>query len=301
MKYLVLLLLAVMTAQASAAIINVRPDNVAGHHGTSHDPVTGKYYQSESLNSPVFKVFANESDFRSGVIERQFSAQRAGTYFEVINDKLYTRTGSIYGNTVSVYDVNTLAALNTISIPQLSPANGWQGGFTWGGGASLNFISDDLDLYMFGRSSSSQNFLLLSMNKDDLSVQNVINTGITDNVLYASIVNGVLFTQANNNNTGFAKRYDIASNALTSINLSLDIGNGLYITNMNYTKESDTLYYSNYTQRTISEIQNASLLLSSPIPQSNTEVTEVPEPATLGLLGLSALLLMRRKGLASKK
>lgn len=292
MKYFVVALVFLLSTPVSAAFMSVKSDLTTAHSGVSHDPVTGKFYQSDSYFNDQIRVFANEADFRNNIVEKTLNIAQRGTYFEVIGGKFYTRNTTNTAS-IAVFDAETGTLLQASNVGQLNPING-SGGFNWGGYSSMNFIADGLDLYLFGKSTISTEYLLLKMNQSDLSVDSVIATGMFNSLGYAAMVNGVLFASTSYHLTQFDYRFDLDQSTLSNINFdfSLDSANFAYLTHLNYVQESDTLYLNDYNSRKTFELANASQSLNAPIKRV---VNSVPAPASLAIFAFALLVIRRFK------
>ena len=154
---------------AQASIINVDfvTNTKARHDGTAFDAATGKYYASGYYSgNVVLDVFDNLAAFESNTVSSTLALSgvtQSSTYFEVMNGVVYRRND---GNSISFssFDATTGQRLNTNALATMGGANGSQT-FNWGGYSGVNFMSDNADLYLFGKNTSS-NWQLNRMNTD---------------------------------------------------------------------------------------------------------------------------------------
>lgn len=128
----------------------------------------------------------------------------------------------------------------------------------------MNFMEDNGNLYVFGGSSSTSEYIMQQLDAN-LNILATYNTGIAKSigVGFASVVNGSLFLGSNFTNGLFDYKFDLSHSLLTSVNFDFNID--CYITNTNYVSSTDTLHISNVTDDSTYQISSASeqLLVAS--------------------------------------
>jgi hypothetical protein len=274
---------------ANAGIITssfVKNDTQASAHtGTAVDSSTGKYYQRDNYSNGLIHVYSSKSDFENNIKEATVSTSTRGTYFEVINGKIYSRTDNS-SNLVSIFDATTGALLQTTQLSSFSGSNGVDGGFGWGGYSSMNFMEDNGNLYVFGGSSSINEFIIQEVDLG-LNVLATYNTGLSKNIGagFASIINGSLFLGSAYYLGLFDYQFNLSNSQLTSVNFDFNVDG--YLTNTNYVSSTDTLYISNLNGDSTYMVANASSQLLVP--------TDVSEPSALAIFALGIMGLASRR------
>jgi hypothetical protein len=296
MKIFISLIICFFISNVSATLITSSSVSTGSnfHAGTAYDASTNKYYRRSFYGN--FSEFDDLASFDSNSPSRTFSLSTLthGSYFEVKNGVVYSRTSNS-NTSVASFDVTDGSIIDTAVMPNVQGSNGSSGGFQWGGYSSVNFMADGDDLYNLGRDGSD--WFLTSLN-DDLTVKSSINTGITSQLGYAFVMNGNLFTAPSYYANSIDGKYNILADTYESVSFSLSsLVGSIYMTNYDYVAETDTLYASNY-YGSRHAVQNASTQFGAESAEIfGAESAEIPEPSVIALMGLGVfgLGLFRRK------
>jgi len=263
----------------------VKNDSVALYSGSAFDASTGKYYERNYTNNTIY-VFNNKADFDSNTIASTITPEGGshGTYFEVINGKIYSRSDNSTSS-VSVWDANT-------GLKEASQSFASMGGlnvvhtFNWGGYSGVNFMEDQGNLYLMGKNLSGG----WQINELDSNL-NILSTSqySKETLGYSFIINNTLFSSDSYDSNHINYALDLLTNTEMVVDFTLDGMGALYMTNLNYEGISDTLYLHDRSGEEVFSIDNASIAFG---------VSAVPVPAAVWLFGSGLIGLI---GIARRK
>jgi len=258
----------------------------SGFQSIARDQSTGKFYGRVSYSGGSgVQVYNTEAAFAANspatTITLGGSGGFYGTYDAVVNGKLYARTDNTTTATGRWDAVSGAQDATRASLANMGGANGTDT-FDWGGYSGVNFFSDASGLYVFGHNPSG-NWTLDRMSADLQTIQTT--QSVTASVIgYAFDINHRLFLGASYSNPTVVSSFDMVTGNQQAVNFTLAGMGSVYLSSMYYDSGSDSLFAYNTQGGNIYVARNAA-----------SQFGAVPEPASLAILGMGALALIRRR------
>ena len=135
----------------------------SSHRGLAIDSATGKYYVKEYHANGYVTVYDSVTQFASQISSSRINiaggSYAGGTYIAALNNQVFARYDTS-SNQGAVYRATDGTCLGSNTFAGMTGANN---GFGWGGYTNINFFNDGNDIYVFGRNSSSTNYVLMKL------------------------------------------------------------------------------------------------------------------------------------------